>query len=441
MSLLNKVGNMLTKKNITHKKDNNKYKPAGVHVLGEDYFSNNIIISEDSLEPDFPDNEKQPNVIISGSSNILPFIADHKGLNEPPNEQKQQSDKKIQKEDSDIARGFILMNGEKKFRTDNCFIKIDDKVFPCRVILTHFRVFIMPDFKKKNPNEFSYMNYFPDNFFNLFIHKIDKVVRTSNEKSFDYSLDIIMKDQRVFGLIFKNNSGVNFRDQLNGILALREHSYQNIAIEYRKNNPIYKKENFQDGWNLYNPEEEYARQGLNNLDYEVNRNSLFRKTKLNENYALCPSYPKFLITVGEITDSDYKCSAEFRTKNRLPALAYYDKATGGTIWRSAQTKSGISGNRNRFDEDLLLDITKISKKKRLYIYDCRPYLSAVANKLKGAGYENVENYPGSEIFFCEIDNIHTARNALNKIYTMLKSNTFNENKKFFANFDSSGWPF
>ena len=438
--MLNKVGNMLTKKNITHKKDNNKYKPAGVHVLGEDYFSNNIIISEDSLEPDFPDNEKQPNVIISGSSNILPFIADHKGLNEPPNEQKQQSDKKIQKEDSDIARGFILMNGEKKFRTDNCFIKIDDKVFPCRVILTHFRVFIMPDFKKKNPNEFSYMNYFPDNFFNLFIHKIDKVVRTSNEKSFDYSLDIIMKDQRVFGLIFKNNSGVNFRDQLNGILALREHSYQNIAIEYRKNNPIYKKENFQDGWNLYNPEEEYARQGLNNLDYEVNRNSLFRKTKLNENYALCPSYPKFLITVGEITDSDYKCSAEFRTKNRLPALAYYDKATGGTIWRSAQTKSGISGNRNRFDEDLLLDITKISKKKRLYIYDCRPYLSAVANKLKGAGYENVENYPGSEIFFCEIDNIHTARNALNKIYTMLKSNTFNENKKFFANFDSSGWP-
>ncbi len=440
MSLLNKVGNMLTKKNITHKKDNNKYKPAGVHVLGEDYFSNNIIISEDSLEPDFPDNEKQPNVIISGSSNILPFIADHKSLNEPPNEQKQQSDKKIQKEDSDIARGFILMNGEKKFRTDNCFIKIDDNVFPCRVILTHFRVFIMPDFKKKNPNEFSYMNYFPDNFFNLFIHKIDKVVRTSNEKSFDYSLDIIMKDQRVFGLIFKNNSGVNFRDQLNGILALREHSYQNIAIEYRKNNPIYKKENFQDGWNLYNPEEEYARQGLNNLDYEVNRNSLFRKTKLNENYALCPSYPKFLITVGEITDSDYKCSAEFRTKNRLPALAYYDKSTGGTIWRSAQTKSGISGNRNRFDEDLLLDITKISKKKRLYIYDCRPYLSAVANKLKGAGYENTENYPGSEIFFCEIDNIHTARNALNKIYSMLKSNRFIENKSFFANFENSGWP-
>ena len=155
-----------------------------------------------------------------------------------------------------------------------------------------------------------------------------------------------MKDQRTFSLIFKNNSGGDFLDQLNGIIALREHSYSNIAVEYRKNNPLYKKENFEDGWNIYNPEEEYARQGVTNLDYEVNKNKLFRKTKLNENYSLCPTYPKFLITVGEITDSDYKCSAEFRTKSRLPALAYYHNSTGGTIWRSAQTRSGLPGNRN-----------------------------------------------------------------------------------------------
>ena len=435
MSLLNKVGNMFTRKSLSKQGgDSNKYKPAGVHVLGEDYFSPDNI-NEDLINPDFHDNEKQPPVIISGSANILPYITQHKNLDNE--NQKSQQNKK---DDSDICKGFILMNGEKKFRTDNCFIKIDDKTFSCKVILTPFRVSIIPDFKKKNPNEFSYMNYFPDNFFSLFIHKIDKTIRTSNDKSFEFSMDIIMKDQRTFSLIFKSGSGGNFLDQLNGLLKLREHSYQNIAIEYRKNNPIYNKENFQEGWNLYNPEKEYERQGVTNLDYEVNKNKLFRKTKLNENYALCPSYPKFLITVGEITDPDYKYSAEFRTKNRLPALAYYHKITGGTIWRSAQTKSGISGNRNRFDEDLLLDITKISKKKKLYIYDCRPYLSAVANKLKGAGYEDTGNYRNSELFFCEIENIHTARNALNKIYSMLKSNRFNENKKFFSNFESSGWP-
>ena len=46
---------MINKKLNIKKNDNNanKYKPAGVHVLGEDDFSQNIIISEDSLSPDF----------------------------------------------------------------------------------------------------------------------------------------------------------------------------------------------------------------------------------------------------------------------------------------------------------------------------------------------------------------------------------------------------
>ena len=439
MSFMNKVGNMFNKKTITKKGDANKYKPAGIHVLGEDYFSPNIL-SDDLIIPNyFQENDKQPPVVLSGSSNILPYITQHKNLNQM-DDAKPELIKSEKKEESDIYKGFILMNGEKKFRTDNCYIKIDDNIFSCKVILTPFRVFIIPDFKKKNPNDFSYINYFPDNFFSLFIHKIDKVMKTSNDKSFDFMIDIIMKDQRTFSLIFKNNSGGNFLDQLNGIFALRERSHINVAFEYRKNNPIYKKENFEEGWNLYNPEKEYARQGITNLDYEVIKNKLFRKTKLNENYSLCPTYPKFLITVGEITDSDYKCSAEFRTKSRLPALAYYYPPSRGNIWRSAQTKSGIAGNRNRYDEDLLLYISQISKMKKLYIYDCRPYLSAVANKLKGAGHENVENYRGSEIFFCEIDNIHSARNALNKIYSMLKSNRFIENKNFFSSFESSGWP-
>ena len=131
--------------------------------------------------------------------------------------QKPQPQKKDKKEESDIYKGFILMNGEKKFRTDNCYIKIDDKTFASKLILTPYRVFIIPDFKKRTPNDFSYKNFFPDNFFSLFLHKIDKIVKTSNEKSLDFSLDIIMKDQRTFSLTFKIN-GVNFFDQLNGLM-------------------------------------------------------------------------------------------------------------------------------------------------------------------------------------------------------------------------------
>ena len=448
---MNKVGSMLNKTVGTmgnKKGEANSYRPAGVHILGEDYFpQDNNLLSEDSIGDNNLSEEKQ--TPISNSSNTLLKVTQKKAPSSSMQEilglSKQQSQPMQKKtkqkvEESEFMKGFTLINGEKTIHSDKCNIKIDKELIACKVLMTNYRVYILPDFIKKI-GEFCYQNYFPENFFSLLIHKIDKVVKTSNEKSFVFSIQIVMKDQRAIDLVFKNNLGESFLDRLNGLLILKERpSYTNLAFEYRKNHPIYKKPNFEDGWNLYNPEKEYARQGITNLDYEVSRNKLFRKTKLNENYTLCASYPKFLITVGEITDSDYKCSSEFRTKNRLPTLAYFHPFTKGTIWRSAQTKSGLTGNRNRFDEDLLLGIAKISDSKKAYIYDCRPYLSAMANKLKGAGFENVENYPGVDIIFCEIDHIHSARSALHKIYSMLKYNRFPEDKKFLSNFENSNWP-
>ena len=447
---MNKVGSMLNKTvgSMGNKKgEANTYKPAGVHVLGEDYFpQDNLMITEDSdsLPSNNTNLEKQNSNVGSISSNILPSVTEKKslsssmkeilGVSQPPQKNKQKA------EDADFMKGFNLINGEKIIHSDKCNIKIDKELISCRALITNYRVYILPDFKKKI-GEFSYYNYFPENFFSLLIHKIDKAVKTSNEKSFVFTMEIYMNDKRIINIVFKNNAGDSFLDRLNGLLSLKERpSYSNLAFEYKKNHPIYKKQNFEDGWNIYNPEKEYERQGITNLDYEVSRNKLFRKTKLNENYTLCATYPKFLITVGEITESDYKGSSEFRTKNRLPTLAYYHAPTKGTIWRSAQTKSGLTGNRNRFDEELLSDIGKISDSRNILIYDCRPYLSAMANKLKGAGFENVENYPGAEIIFCEIDHIHSARSALGKIYSLLKYNRFSEDKKFLSNFENTGWP-
>ena len=443
---MDKVGSMINKKvgSMGNKKgDTNTYKPAGVHVLGEDYFpQDNLMLTEDSLMSQNGNLEKQDSNTGSTSSTVLPSVSIKRAVSSSMKEilgvskQSQVPQKNKQKlEDSDFMKGFTLINGEKTIHNDKCHIQINKDLISCKALITNYRVYILPDFKQK------YNNYFPENYFSLLIHKIEKAVKTSNEKSFIFTMEIQMKDQRIINLVFKSNSGDSFLDRLNGLLSLKERpSCSNLAFEYKKNHPIYKKQNFEDGWNIYNPEKEYERQGIKNLDYEVSRNILFRKTKLNENYSLCASYPKFLITVGTITDSDYKGSSEFRTKNRLPTLAYYYPLTKGTIWRSAQTKSGLTGNRNRFDEELLLDIGKISDSRKALIFDCRPYLSAMANKLKGAGFENVENYPGAEIIFCEIDNIHAARIALNKIYSMLKYNRFNEDKKFFSNFENSGWP-
>ena len=63
----------------------------------------------------------------------------------------------------------------------------------------------------------------------------------------------------------------------------------------------------------------------------------------------------------------------------------------------------------------------ISLNQRLYIFDARPYFNALANKIKGGGYEDVEHYTNAELSFCEIDNIHVARKSLQNVYSLAQS--------------------
>ena len=339
--------------------------------------------------------------------------------------------------DKDFLKGFELINGEKTINWSRCMIKLEKGPYPCKVLLTEYRLYIIPELDK------SYSNYFPKNYFSLLIHKIKKINRIQKPQTFEFILEITMNDERNILLVFKD--GINFIEDLPQNLSrllsnLETPLFSQLAFQYNKNNPLYKKPNFEEGWNLYNAEKEYQRMGLTEITYAQDQNKLFRKTSLNENYLLCSTYPTFLITVAAINDNDLREAAQFRTKQRLPVLSYYYYNSRGTIWRSSQPKTGISGNRSVFDEELLNKIIEIGNSKKLYIYDCRPYLAAMANKLKGAGYENVETYKNAELFFCEIDNIHTARNSLTKIYNMLKNNNFYMNKKFLSNFEATGWP-
>ena len=91
-----------------------------------------------------------------------------------------------------------------------------------------------------------------------------------------------------------------------------------------------------------------------------------------------------------------------------------------TIWRSAQNKGGIMGSKKNDDDiNLIKSIKDMSK--NLFIYDCRPKLNAMANRLNGGGYENMDHYDNVDLTFCEIDNIHKARNSLNGMYSLCLS--------------------
>ena len=464
MDFLNKFGNMVGKgfdsiktqinkaqENLAASNNQTSNLPKGVHILGiddssrpqSDYAnaSNPISTTNNDYNKYYYGDQQNNYQPLPQSQNqnkpASSSIRDLFNINQqqPQQPQPQSQPPKGKTPDKEFMQGYNLIHGEKVIEWERCSIKLDRGAYPCRALITNYRVYIIPELDQ------AYANYFPDGYFSLPIHKIEKTNRIQKPQTFEFFLEIIMYDARVFPLIFKSAINENFPHVLNGLLSSKEiPSFSQLAYDYNTNNPIYKKENFEDGWKLYDPEKEFQRQGLTNLDTEMNENKPFRRTKENENYSLCATYPKFLITVGAISDSNYRESSLFRTKNRLPTLSYYYYNSKGTIWRSAQSKVGMTGNRNRFDEELIDDIAEISNTKKLFIYDCRPYLAAMANRLKGAGHENTENYKDAELFFCEIDNIHTARNGLAKIYSLLKNNDFYNNKKFFSSFESSSWP-
>jgi hypothetical protein len=199
--------------------------------------------------------------------------------------------------------------------------------------------------------------------------------------------------------------------------------YYNFSSLYREHS-----ERDIDGWSLYDPVSEYKRQGIDLND----ETCLFKLTEINRNFSACATYPEYIIVPKAISDEDLKEASNFRTKSRFPALSYVHNANlenhnlingnesinnqqgnnkfknlfgkerdnnlnsnkmngsksenklkfryGGSIWRSSQTRSGLTQNRSYADEKLLRIMGELSENK-LVIFDARPYLNALANRV------------------------------------------------------------
>ena len=105
------------------------------------------------------------------------------------------------------------------------------------------------------------------------------------------------------------------------------------------------------GWNVFNLENEYRRQGL---DFEVEKDLTFNilllsqgvRWRLVRNYKtsyenLCDSYPEFLMIPSNINPINLQIAIKFRSKNRFPVMTYHWANTAlprgfATLWRSAQ---------------------------------------------------------------------------------------------------------
>ncbi|KAK1346517.1 hypothetical protein QTO34_000373 [Cnephaeus nilssonii] len=125
---------------------------------------------------------------------------------------------------------------------------------------------------------------------------------------------------------------------------------------------------------VYNPVEEYRRQGLPNHHWRI--------TFINKCYELCDTYPPLLVVPFRATDEDLKRVATFRSRNRIPVLSWIHPENKTVIVRCSQPLVGMSGKRNKDDEKYLDVIRETNRQiSKLTIYDARPNVNAVANKL------------------------------------------------------------
>eukprot|EP00826_Nyctotherus_ovalis_P042491 TRINITY_DN4376_c0_g1_i19.p1 TRINITY_DN4376_c0_g1~~TRINITY_DN4376_c0_g1_i19.p1 ORF type:complete len:210 (+),score=24.40 TRINITY_DN4376_c0_g1_i19:142-771(+) len=113
------------------------------------------------------------------------------------------------------------------------------------------------------------------------------------------------------------------------IFAFPDNPTLYFAYYYKPQYP----EGTRNGWEIYNDMEEYKRMGIS-----LAESSPFKLYTGNCSWALTATYPKRIIVPRSIPDRELEECSKFRTKERFPALTYFHKPTGASIWRSSQPK-------------------------------------------------------------------------------------------------------
>ena len=162
-----------------------------------------------------------------------------------------------------------------------------------------------------------------------------------------------------------------------------------------------------DGWDMFNVVDEFKRQGVPNENWKASDS--------NEDYRICPTYPRWLYVPDSVSKPIITGSAKFRSKGRLPALSYYYAPHQAAICRCSQPLAGV-GRRSEEDEAMIGSLLRANPNRPyLYVVDTRPKINAMANRAAGKGYENVDFYQGVVFQFLGIQNIHVMRESQQKL--------------------------
>jgi len=286
--------------------------------------------------------------------------------------------------------------------------------------ITNYRLYFRPHHIKENPVILD----IPLGF----VSRVDKVggARTPGD---NYGLEIFCKDIRNlrFALTKADQGGLPRKDIFESLTANAfplSHDSKLFAFIYKEQcGPVT------NGWGVYDQAEELRRLGLPNESWVISR--------ANERYQLCDTYPAVIGLPALTSQEELVEVGRFRSKGRIPVLAWIHPESLATITRCAQPMVGMN-KRCREDERHIQNIMDSNAQAhRIYIYDARPKVNADANRLKGGGYESEDNYQNAEFVFLDIQNIHVMRESLRKVKDMCFPVI--DDARWLSNLEATGW--
>eukprot|EP00474_Spongospora_subterranea_P009409 CRZ09867.1 hypothetical protein [Spongospora subterranea] len=265
---------------------------------------------------------------------------------------------------------------------------------------------------------------------------IERVEKLEGRWDRSYCLEIHTRDYRIFRIEFPRADTMLERayNCLIGYIFPQRIDFL-FGFFYSGRKPPSVPSNL-DGWSLYDGLRELLRLGI--------PSDLIRVSCVNKQFEVCDSYPSLVSVPTFTSDYDLKKVAQFRKRGRFPILSWKHPTGNASIWRCSQPKVGWNQSRSSHDESMLNCILKTNPgQESLPIFDCRPKMNAVGNKLAGAGFESSEFYPDCSLTFLNIQNIHSVRDSAQKLARICRydgvNSASNGTSQFINRLDSSNW--
>lgn len=144
-------------------------------------------------------------------------------------------------------------------------------------------------------------------------------------------------------------------------------------------------------------------------------------------FTIAVTYPKKFLVPHHFTQEQIESIGKFRHIGRIPTPTWKLPNKNIVLLRSSQPSTGLLGmTRNSHDENYFSYVSNFSYKNNpVAIVDCRSNLAAGGNRFKGGGFEHLEYYTScGPINFLNLANIHSVRQSLNSLLSLLSKSYF-----------------